>query len=211
MPAQIKICGLNSESAVQTVTAAKADYAGFVFFPRSPRHVTLERAAELKALLPATIQSVSVLVDPDDALIAQVQSILKPDYIQLHGKETPERVAAIKNTGAKIIKAISVRSGDDVAQAGRYAAADMLMFDAKAPEDALPGGNGLSFDWVLLKGREFAKPWFLSGGLNPDNVAQALGATGARQVDVSSGVESAPGVKDATLIEQFVKAVRHEA
>ena len=213
MPVSVKICGLNDEKAIQAVIAAKADYAGFVYFPASPRHVTFERAATLKLLLPPSIASVSVLVDPDDALLAQAQSVLKPDYVQLHGKETPERVQDIKKNfpDMKIIKAVSVRSGDDVAQALRYAdVADMLMFDAKPPANMLPGGNALSFDWALLKGREFPLPWFLSGGLNSENVAEAIRISGAKMVDVSSGVESAPGVKDAALIKAFVKAARHE-
>lgn len=211
----IKICGLANEEAVRAVIAAGADYAGFVYFPASPRHVTVERAAELKALLPSSVASVSVLVDPGDALLAEVQSVLKPDYVQLHGKETPERIKAIKKvfTGIRIIKAISVRSGDDVAQAAAYSdTANMFMFDAKPPElpGMLPGGNALSFDWALLKGREFPLPWFLSGGLNAENIVAAIGATGAKMVDVSSGVERSPGVKDASLIEAFVKAARHE-
>lgn len=212
MTAKIKICGLNSEDAVNAVIAAKADYAGFVHFPASPRHVTIARAAELKKLLPDSIYPVGVLVDPDDALLKEVQSVLRPAYVQLHGKETPQRVSAIKQAfpAMKIIKAVSIRSGDDVAQAMRFVDVDMLMFDAKPPEMAgiLPGGNGLAFDWALLKGREFPKPWFLSGGLNPGNIAEAIRSTGAKMVDVSSGVERAPGVKDAGLIEVFVKAAR---
>jgi phosphoribosylanthranilate isomerase/very-short-patch-repair endonuclease len=364
MTTRVKICGLTDEAAVQAVAAAKADYAGFVYFPASPRHLTLEKAASLKALLPASISSVSVLVNPDDALLKQVSEILKPNAIQLHGKETPERVREIKKQfpALKIIKAISVGTGDDIASANRYVdAVDMLMFDAKilslspwervatphlvrgcrvraneyeySPkklienardlrkngtdaealiwyflrnrqiagykfrrqypiepyiadfacleskliieldgsqhnEDAaikkdaartayleskgfkvirfwnndifqntesvldaiwnalqqgsphpnplpegeginyLPGGNGLAFDWILLKHREFAKPWFLSGGLNADNVRDAIAASGAAMVDVSSGVETAPGKKDAGLITEFVKAVR---
>lgn len=215
MTTAIKICGLADETAVQAVIAANADYAGFVYFPASPRHVTFARAAELAKILPATIKTVSVLVNPDDALLSEMQSAFKAHYVQLHGKETPERLRDIKNQfpGIKIIKALSVRSGDDIAQAMRYSdVADMLMFDAKPPElpGILPGGNGLSFDWALLKGRSFPLPWFLSGGLNPENVAGAIVQTGTRMVDVSSGVESAPGVKDPALIDAFVKAVRHE-
>jgi phosphoribosylanthranilate isomerase len=210
-----KICGLSNEEAVKAVIEAGAGYIGFIHFPASPRHVTLERAAALKSLLPPTIRSVLVVVDPDDALLTQAQSILKPDFIQLHGKETPERVKAIKRTfsAMKIIKAISVRSGDDVAKAAAYAdSVDMLMFDAKPPAGMLPGGNALSFDWALLSGREFPLPWFLSGGLNSENVADAIRISGAKMLDVSSGVESVPGVKDPELIKLFVKAVhRYEA
>jgi phosphoribosylanthranilate isomerase len=205
--AAVKICGAIDESAIRAIIAAKADYAGFVYYPPSPRHLSFEHMNRLAALLPATIQSVCVMVDPDDDLIAQV----KTSHLQLHGKETPERVRDIKNRcpGVKIIKAIAVRSGDDIAQAMRYGdSADMLLFDAKPSENMLPGGNGLSFDWALLKGREFPLPWMLSGGLSADNVADAVTASGARMVDVSSSVEASPGVKDPTLIDAFVKAAR---
>jgi len=213
MSTSIKICGLKDANAVQATIAAGADYAGFVYFPASPRHVELSYARELKSLLPDSIKSVSVLVDPDDALLEQVQSVLQPDYVQLHGKETPLRVAAIKQVfpKLKIIKAISLRSSDDVAGAMAFLPyTEMLMFDAKPPELAgmLPGGNGLSFDWALLRNREFPLPWFLSGGLNAENAAEAIRLTGAKMVDVSSGVESAPGVKDPALIEAFAKAAR---
>jgi phosphoribosylanthranilate isomerase len=210
MSTAIKICGLTDTVSIEAVIAAKADYAGFVFFPASPRHLDLTRAAALKETLPKHIKSVSVLVDPDDTLLEQVTAELHPHYIQLHGKESPQRVSAIKTQfpNMPIIKAIRVRSSDDVAQANRYDAADLLMFDAKAPETMLPGGNGLSFDWALLAGREFIRPWFLSGGLNADNVAEAIRFSGAKMVDVSSGVESAPGVKDAALIQAFADAIR---
>jgi phosphoribosylanthranilate isomerase len=207
----VKICGLSTQPAIQSAIDFGADYVGFVHFPRSPRHIGFEQAASLKALLPESIKSVTVLVDPDDATLAQATSILAPDYIQLHGKETPQRVQDIRQRfGTKIIKAFSVRHDDDISQSRNfYTVCDMLMFDAKAPETALlPGGNGLSFDWALLKDRSFPLPWFLSGGLNVDNVAAAIGQTGATLVDVSSGIERAPGVKDSALIEQFIKAAR---
>jgi phosphoribosylanthranilate isomerase len=235
---KIKICGLTDEAAVRAVAAAKADYAGFVYFPKSPRHITPTRAAELKSLLPSSIHAVSVLVDPDDALLADIMSALKPYALQLHGKESPERVAAIKKRypGIKIIKAIPVQTGDDITRAHSYEAADMLLFDSSPPpvggrlggghdtkglannaplltsplrgEEYLPGGTGRSFDWILLKNRDFGKPWFLSGGLNAENVQEAIHASGARMVDVSSGVESAPGKKAATRIEAFIHAAR---
>jgi phosphoribosylanthranilate isomerase len=210
-PVKIKICGLTSEEAVKAVIAAKADYAGFVYFPASPRHVSIARAAELAKLLPSSIQSVSVLVDPDDALLKEVANVLKPTAIQLHGTETPEKVGHIKRSfpTIEIIKAISVQTGDDVAQANRYLdTADMLLFDARMPKGGLPGGNGLAFDWALLRNRDFGKPWFLSGGLTADNVAEAVTASGAKMVDVSSGVENAPGIKDKGLIHSFIKAAR---
>lgn len=211
---KVKICGLKDEAALQAIVSAGTDYAGFVYFPPSPRHVTLPRAAELKARLPKSVKAVSVLVDPDDALLAQVSEILKPDAVQLHGKETPERLAAIRALlpDCLLIKAITVKTSDDVAAANRYmGTADMLLFDARPPQllGILPGGNGLSFDWALLKNRDFGKPWFLSGGLSPENVADAITASGARMVDVSSSLESAPGVKDTARINAFVKAARN--
>jgi phosphoribosylanthranilate isomerase len=213
MTISIKICGLTDELSVKAVADAKADYAGFVYFPASPRHITLEKAAKLKALLPSAIKSVSVLVDPDNALLSQVFSMLKPDYIQLHGKEAPARLLEIRTAfpAAKIIKALRIRTSDDVAQASSFKdSADMLLFDAKAPElpGMLPGGNGLSFDWALLKNREFPLPWMLSGGLNGENVAEAMRGSGARMLDISSGVESAPGVKDPALIKAFIDKAR---
>jgi phosphoribosylanthranilate isomerase len=209
----IKICGLTTSDAVQSIIAAKADYAGFVYFPASPRHIALDKAVILKTLLPASIKAVSVLVDPDDALLAQVMQVLAPDFLQLHGKETPERVKTIRATfpQAKLIKAVQVRSSDDIAHAMAFTAhIDGLLFDAKPPElpGMLPGGNGLSFDWALLKNREFPLPWFLSGGLNGENIADALSQSGAQMIDISSGVESAPGVKDPALIEAFIHKVR---
>lgn len=209
----IKLCGITDERAVAAVAKAKADYAGFVHFPKSPRHLTLERTAELIKSLPPRLPSVLVAVDPDDELLGNIEKMVNPDYVQLHGKETPDRLRDIKRhfPAFKIIKAIQVKSGDDIAQGLRYEGlADILMFDAKPPElpDALPGGNGLSFNWALLKNRDFPLPWFLSGGLDADNVGEAIRQSGAHMVDVSSGIESAPGVKDPALIEQFVKAAR---
>jgi phosphoribosylanthranilate isomerase len=209
MKIDVKICGLTSKEAVHAATAAKADYAGFVYFPPSPRHLPLSHAAKLKALLPSSIQSVSVLVDPNDTLLKEVISILKPNFLQLHGKETSERVKEIRSMfpQVKIIKGIPIRSSDDVAAAMRFAECiDMLLFDAKAED--LPGGTGLSFDWNLLKNRQFPLPWLLAGGLNADNVAEAIRASGAHAVDVSSSVESAPGVKNPALIDAFVKAAK---
>lgn len=211
MTIAIKICGLKDEASLRVAVEAGANYVGFVFFPVSPRHVTLAKAAELKALLPADVKSVMVLVDADDTLLADIEALVKPDFVQLHGAETPERVRAIRALvpGSKVIKALKIRHSDDVAAAAAFKdVADVLLFDAKAPDDLLPGGNGLAFDWALLKGREFTLPWALSGGLNVENVARGLAQTGAKMVDVSSGVEIEPGVKDAALIQDFVKAVR---
>ena len=211
MTTAIKICGLKDAASIQVAVDAGADYVGFVFFPASPRHVSLVEAAALKAQLPAHVKSVSVLVDADDTLLADVAALLKPDFVQLHGAETPARVRQVRELlpQTRIIKALRVRCSDDVAHGAAFCdVADMLLFDAKAPEGMLPGGNGLSFDWALLRGRDFMLPWGLSGGLNVGTIVQALAETGAKMVDVSSGVESAPGVKDAALIQDFVKAVR---
>ncbi|MDX1975132.1 MAG: phosphoribosylanthranilate isomerase [Rickettsiales bacterium] len=211
MSIAVKICGLTDPASVAAAVSAGTRYVGFVFYPASPRHISVAQAAALKATLPTSVASVSVLVDPDDALLASIERELRPDYLQLHGKETPERLKQIRTLcpSSKIIKALSVRTGDDIAQAGRYIeACDMLLFDAKPPQLAgmLPGGNGLSFDWTLLNNRTFARPWFLSGGLNGENVADAIRHSGATMVDVSSGVEQSPGVKDAQLITQFIAA-----
>jgi phosphoribosylanthranilate isomerase len=212
MTVAVKICGLTSEQAVRATIADRASFAGFVYFPASPRHLELPRASSLRALLPPNLPAVSVLVDADDALIGNIISTVKPDYLQLHGKETPERVRVIKSKfpGIKLIKAVSVSASDDVARALGYDAADMLLFDARPPElpGMLPGGNGLSFDWQLLKNRQFPKPWMLSGGLNADNVAEAVRLSGAAAVDVSSSIESSPGVKDPDLIHAFINAAR---
>lgn len=213
MPVSVKICGLTEETAVHAVAGAGIDYAGFVHFSPSPRHITLEKAARLKALLPGSVACVSVLVDPDDALIGEVCRLLAPHYLQLHGNETPGRLRHIRKQfpSVKLIKALKIRSGDDVAQAQAFGAvADALLFDARAPElpGMLPGGNGLSFDWALLRNHDFPLPWFLSGGLNADNVLRAVHMTGAPMVDISSGVERAPGVKDTALITAFINRVR---
>jgi phosphoribosylanthranilate isomerase len=212
MTVSVKICGLTTEDAVRAVISAKADYAGFVYFPASPRHLSLRAAVKLKSLLTPQIKSISVLVDPDDNLLTQVHDILKPDFLQLHGRETPERVQAIKTKFPyKIIKSILVETADDIAGAMRYSrVADMLLFDARPQEfpGMLPGGNGLSFEWNLLKDRQFPLPWMLSGGLNADNIREAIHSSGAQAVDVSSSVESAPGIKNPALIKSFVEAAR---
>jgi phosphoribosylanthranilate isomerase len=208
----IKICGLTDERGIEAANRLKLDFIGFVYFPASPRHIPLMTAAALKSILDPSIKTVSVLVDPSDALIDEVMASLTPDYIQLHGRETSERISAIKAryTDLRIIKGIQVSSSDDVARAMHFGtSADLLLFDAKPPTAAiLPGGNGLPFDWALLKHRTFPLPWMLSGGLNEANVGDAIYASGATMVDVSSGVESAPGVKDPQLMEAFVRAVR---
>lgn len=205
----VKICGLSTPETVEAALDGGATHLGFVFFPQSPRDVDPLIAAELAGMARGKAATVAVVVDPDDALLDRLAGEVAPDFFQLHGRETPERVAAIRErTGAGVIKALSVIGTGDLKEAEAYeAVADHLMFDAK-PAGDVPGGAGASFDWGLLQGRSFAKPWFLAGGLDPKTVGAALRVTGAPGVDVSSGVESAPGVKDPALITAFIKAAR---
>jgi phosphoribosylanthranilate isomerase len=187
-----------------------AGFVGFMFFDRSPRNVTLQEAARLAQAVRGRLRVVAVTVDPDDAQVDAIAGGLRPDLIQLHGKETPTRVREVAvRSGAGVIKAISVSGPDDLAGVGAYAeAADHLMFDAKLPAGAdRPGGGGATFDWSILSGRRFERPWFLAGGLDPWNVAEALRVTGAPLVDVSSGVERGPGLKDPALIRAFLEQV----
>ena len=209
MTAAVKICGLSRAEDVRAAAQAGARYAGFVFFPRSPRNVSPEQAAALAIAAPEGLARVGLFVDPDDADLDRVLATVPLDIVQLHGAETPARVAAIRaRTGLPVMKAVGVAEAADLPALTDYGVvADILLIDAKAPKDAaLPGGNGLSFDWRLLAGRRMLRPWMLAGGLTPANVAEAIALTGAAAVDVSSGVESAPGVKDAGLIRGFVAA-----
>jgi phosphoribosylanthranilate isomerase len=208
---EVKICGVNSPEAADAVVSAGADHAGLVFFPRSPRHVTPEQAASLAARLRSRCRVVAVLVDAGDAEIELAVNAVRPDLLQLHGRETPERVAAIRQRfGIPVMKAIAVADAEDLAAIAAYQPiADRLLFDAKAPHGAArPGGHGAAFDWQLLRGRRFSHPWFLSGGLNPENVARAIRACEAPAVDCSSGAEISPGVKSPELIRAFVAAAR---
>ncbi len=209
MSALVKICGLNTSDAVDAALKVGADMIGFVFFDKSPRHVSLEKVASLGARVGSGAAKVLLTVDADDALLAAAIAALAPDFLQLHGAETPTRVAAVRaNFGVKVIKAIGVGERANLDQIPRYEnIADMLLFDAKPAADR-PGGNGRAFDWRLLAGVETKKPWLLAGGLDAQNVARALFETGAPGVDVSSGVESAAGVKDADKMARFVAAVR---
>ncbi|MBS0297230.1 MAG: phosphoribosylanthranilate isomerase [Proteobacteria bacterium] len=210
MPANAKICGLTTPEAVRAALDGGATHVGFVFFPKSPRHVTPERAAELAAPARGRARVVAVTVDATEAELASIAAVLHPDLIQLHGHETLDRAGEVRAlTGAGVIKAVSVAGPEDLVEAEAWdGVADHLMFDAKTPKGAdLPGGMGLSFDWPMLAGRSFAAPWFLAGGLHPGNVEEAVAASGAVLVDVSSGVESAPGLKDPALIQAFLKAV----
>ncbi|HEX8570768.1 MAG TPA: phosphoribosylanthranilate isomerase [Caulobacteraceae bacterium] len=206
-----KICGLATREAVEASLEGGAAFLGFVFFPNSPRHIGVEAAAGLAERARGRARLVALLVDPSPDLVDDVVRGLAPDMLQLHGRETPERVVALRHThGLPVIKALGVRQGTDLDAAPAYdAVADHLMLDAKPPEGSdRPGGHGGAFDWSILRGRTPARPWFLAGGLNPANVAGAIRETGAPMVDVSSGVESAPGVKDAALITAFLDAVR---
>lgn len=208
MPVKVKICGVRTREIVDAAVDAGADYVGLVFFPRSPRHLGLEAAQKLAERALGRIDTVAVTVDPDDALIDRLLATVRPNLLQLHGNETPDRVAAIRaRFGLPIIKGIGVRSADDVAEAADYRGiADLILYDAKAPEGSdLPGGHGKTFDWSVL--RSAAHPFALSGGLDPDNVWQALAATGASMLDVSSGVEIA-GEKSEHLVRRFIQSAK---
>ena len=213
MTALAKICGLSTPEAVTAAVDGGASYVGFVFFERSPRNIRPELAARLAAPVrqSSPVKIVALTVDPSDADLAGIMRTLNPDMVQLHGKETPERVAAIRSSvGVPAIKAVGVRDASDVAAALKYeGAADHLMFDAKPPEGAdRPGGHGAAFDWTLLDQVRLSRPWFLAGGLDPWNAAEALRLSRAPILDVSSGVERGPGVKDPDLITAFLDAVR---
>lgn len=211
MNTAIKICGLNDEISVRSVIKSGADFAGFVHYPKSPRHISIELASKLKSLLPATIKSVAVMVNPDDSLLSDIKSKMQPDFFQLHGNETAQRVQEIRNNfpDTAIIKAIAVREYSDVEKAACfYGIIDYILFDAKPASGMIEGGNGIVFDWSLLAGKTIPEKWFLSGGLNSKNIKEAIVQTGAKFVDVSSGVEDSPGVKNPTLIEKFIKMAR---
>lgn len=208
---RVKICGLRTAADMAAVAAAGAAYAGLVFFPKSPRHLEIEAARALALSAPDGLCKVALVVDADDAALDAIVKRVPLDMFQLHGHETPQRVAEVKaRFGLPVMKAMGVTDEGDLAGLMEMSlAADQLLIDAKPPKDAaLPGGNGLAFDWRLLVGRKWLRPWMLAGGLTPANVAQAVRLTGARQVDVSSGVESAPGVKDAGRIAAFVEAAQ---
>lgn len=211
MTVAIKICGISTEDTLEAALDAGADVVGFVSFPKSPRHVEPDRLAALAARVVGRARIALLTVDADDALLAALVAVSAPDIIQLHGVEAPERVAAHKaRFGREVWKAVAILERSDLARAEAYSgAADRVLFDAKPPKgSALPGGNGVAFDWSLLAGLDPGRPFVLSGGLTPGNVAEALRVTRAPVLDVSSGVESAPGVKDPERIAAFVQAVR---
>jgi phosphoribosylanthranilate isomerase len=208
---RVKICGMRSVADVEAVARAGAAYAGFNFFPKSPRYLAPPQAREVALAAPIGLAKVALTVDADDAWLDQIVEAVPLDMLQLHGHESPARVAELRaRYGLPVMKVLGVADESDLANLVEYSlVADQLMIDAKPPKGAkLPGGNGITFDWRLLVGRKWLKPWMLAGGLTPQNVAEAIRLTGARQVDVASGVESAPGVKDATMISDFVKAAQ---
>jgi phosphoribosylanthranilate isomerase len=212
MSVEVKICGLSTAESVRTAVEAGASFVGFVFYAESPRNIGPERAAELAALARGKARIVALVVDADDATLLEINRQVNPDFFQAHGRESPGRIAEItKLTGKPVIKAIRVQTGADVAEAAAYTqSAAVILYDAKTPGTLgrdLPGGNGLAFDWQLLSG-ETPRAFMLAGGLTPENVAEAIRVTGAPMVDVSSGVESARGVKDLGLIRKFIEAAK---
>ena len=211
MTPEIKICGLKDGAMLAAAANAGATMAGFVFYPRSPRSVTLEAAAALATVTPPSLCKVALVVDPDDRQLRDIADALAPDLVQAHGRESPARTAAIEDLlGLPVMKAVAVADGADIARARAYVGhASRILFDAKPPTDianALPGGNGVHFDWHLLANGAAEVPWMLSGGLESGNVAEAMRISGAPGVDTSSGVETRPGVKDAAKIAAFVAA-----
>ena len=205
-----KICGLKTPQTVAAAVSAGAAYVGFNFVPKSPRYAAPELARTLAIDVPEGVAKVGLVVDLDDAALDALLDVVPLDFLQLHGSETPDRVTEVRaRYGLPVIKAVGLRDAEDLpAIAAFEAVADQILVDAKPPRGAtLEGGNGVTFDWRLIAGRSWARPWMLAGGLTAENVAEAVSLTGARQVDLSSGVETAPGVKDAGLIRAFLAAV----
>lgn len=210
-PVRVKICGITSQQLMRDVGNAGAQYAGLVFFEKSPRNLRLDQARSIALEAPTGLAKVALVVNPSDRFLDNLTTTVPLDMIQLQGSETPQRVSEIKQkTGLPVMKAIGVAEQDDLKKLDVYATvADQLLVDAKPAKDAiLPGGNGSAFDWSLLQGRRWTGPWMLAGGLNPENVAQAIAITGAQQIDVSSGVEIRPGEKDKQKINAFVRAAQ---
>ena len=213
MDVAIKFCGLSRPADIDAAVAAGARYVGFVFFPKSPRNIAAAAARDLALHAPPGLAKVGLVVDMDDEALDALLAAVPLDMLQLHGRESPERVAAIRaRTGLPVMKAVGIADAPDLGALDAYVGvADQILVDAKPPKDAeLPGGNGLSFDWRLISGRRWPVPWMLAGGLTPENVAEAVRLTGARQVDVSSGVESAPGIKDQDLMRAFAAALSQD-
>lgn len=211
MDVRVKICGLTTPDQALAAAAAGANYIGLVFFARSPRNLTLVQACDVALAVPPGVAKVALTVDADDAALMAILAAVPVDMLQLHGHESPARVAEVRaRFGLPVMKAVGVATEADLPALDSYArVADQVLVDAKpAPGADLPGGNGLSFDWRLIARRRWPCPWMLAGGLRPDNVAEAIRLTGARQVDVSSGVETAPGVKDTEAVAAFIAAAR---
>ncbi len=210
MRVAVKICGLKTPEALHAAAKGGAEFVGLVFHAASPRNLSVSHAAALRAMTPAALRVVALIVDASDGEIARINAAVAPDFFQLHGNETVKRVAEIRAlTNKPVIKAFGVARDEDFAAVRPYeAVADYLLFDAKPAAGGLPGGSGKSFDWKLLSPRTFTRPWLLSGGLNPGNVREAVQTSGARMVDVSSGVEKSRGEKDSGLISQFLDTVR---
>lgn len=208
--AEAKICGITDTRALDAAIAGGARFVGFVVYPKSPRHLSRDKLAALAEHARGRVETVVVTVDADEELLAAIAAYARPDWIQLHGGESPGKVAQARQYARLgLIKAIGIARSEDLTQAGAYeAVAEMLLFDAKPPAGGLPGGNALAFDWQILAGKRFERPWLLSGGLSPGNVAEAISASGAALVDVSSGVEAAPGLKDPLKIAEFLAACR---
>lgn len=210
----VKVCGLSDPDHIAVAAKAGAAYVGFVFFSKSPRYVSTEQARALALVTPPGLAKVALVVNAGNSELDALTDTVPLDMLQLHGAESPERVAEVKERyGLPVMKAVGVATHADIDGLAAYeAVADQLLIDAKPPKDApRPGGNGLAFDWSLLRGRKYwTKPWMLAGGLTCENVGEAVRLTGARQVDVSSGIESAPGVKDSRLIAEFVSAAQQQ-
>lgn len=207
MSLRVKFCGLTRAEDVAAAVKAGAAYVGFVFFPKSPRNVTPEQARELALGVPPGVAKVALTVDAGDAQLDTITGTVPLDMLQLHGHESPERVSQVRaRYGLPVMKAVGLSGPEDLIELDRYlGVADQILVDAKPPKGAdLPGGNGLAFDWRLIAGRRWPVPWMLAGGLTPDNAALAVQLTGARQLDVSSGIESAPGIKSAPLMRRFI-------
>ncbi|MGD9966006.1 MAG: phosphoribosylanthranilate isomerase [Hyphomonadaceae bacterium] len=208
--ADAKICGITDARALDAAIGGGARFVGFVVYPKSPRHLSRERLAALAERARGRVQIVAVTVDADEDVLAGIAASVRPDWIQLHGNEAPGKAAQARRYATRgLIKAISVARSEDLAQAAAYEpVAEILLFDAKPPPGAQPGGNALAFDWRIMAGKRFSRPWLLSGGLTPSNVVEAISVSGAALVDVSSGVETAPGLKDPGKIAEFLAAVR---
>jgi phosphoribosylanthranilate isomerase len=208
MTTLVKICGLSTVDTMEAALTQSADFVGLVFFAKSPRNVTLRQAATLAEQARGRAKIVTLVVDADDSLLDAISTDVQPDFIQAHGKETPDRLAAMKKrTGIQTYKALRVANPEHVAQAALYTSSPFILYDAMPPDGAtLPGGNGLTFDWSILQ--QAKAPFMLAGGLTPENVVEAIAKTQAAMVDVSSGVESSPGVKDPKRIAKFIEAAK---